>query len=870
MPHDSSTSYGSYRSSKSKPGDSKTRNWHWEQVWFCCQCHPSDGAGPLAGWNDHCPCCSGPRCSTCTVENIKVLDCRGDSGSGYVGGSALPSAQTPRTPPLLFSESVKNEPSSHLNEHRDELKTNSPHSNKLESAKTRIEASSTLLASLSASVDQNDSLDGSLPSDASSAIATIFSLTSSRPTTSTEVSSSQVNLEVAHTAAADGITEKTSQIDLSSTTAAAGQGCSKRFEALHLNRLSDSIKDRDPIEPPCLDPRVSFARDFRLSPSIDLSGPSLSLAKDFAPHQISSPRSPDQSGVFTDENSSTATDMDWDTDSQESGDDDAEMEPECIYERIMLQHLDLCISTACRHNLSLAAILIPQIHAVVRSGNYSGRRYTTSAAGSGGETDAGDGNGSSSSRAAGPSSNQDAATCGISNGQSGKRSREPNDPGRPNKRQRKPPEEGTPPTDAALDDGPTFACHFYKRDPDKYNNRRNRKYTNCPHPTIPHNDLRRRLKDHFKNHRLTQYDRCYNDFGNGRALVEHHQSLDLCERQHSSLKEGIDDGEWERISNILYKKTDKGKSDFEKWFDIWKILFPGIDPPQTPWNESESLSMGPFPDNEAIIRNFESRLATGVDQGVLPHDPQLYECILSILCAALETQSPNSTSPRPRVPEVNAQSRYVYDINSSTDTNDNSGALSWLSSAPNQMNEATRPSNADNSLQLSDLQPAAESDHNPPPIPTALNSSTNDIPDPQSNDRTPDWDSLGVPYLPTNPDPRTSNFGFGSSDNPSFDETERPYEYGITNDDLCDYLNIDTFMAQECIFDVSESQGDAFGFYHKREEFLSRGETMTDLSSILEPELENLGPAYLEPRDTFSRKGRHKTLKEQFRLDFGG
>jgi hypothetical protein len=58
------------------------------------------------------------------------------------------------------------------------------------------------------------------------------------------------------------------------------------------------------------------------------------------------------------------------------------------------------------------------------------------------------------------------------------------------------------------------------------------------------------------------------------------------------LKEGINDIEWSRLSEE--KKTRKGKgnpkvttpekpqSALEQWYEIWVILFPGIEIPSTP------------------------------------------------------------------------------------------------------------------------------------------------------------------------------------------------------------------------------------------------------------------------------------------------
>jgi hypothetical protein len=57
--------------------------------------------------------------------------------------------------------------------------------------------------------------------------------------------------------------------------------------------------------------------------------------------------------------------------------------------------------------------------------------------------------------------------------------------------------------------------------------------------------------------------------------------------QSQDLKEGIDDGQWAKIEHVLKTKRglsapDKMKHDIEKWFEIWKLLFPTIPPPSHP------------------------------------------------------------------------------------------------------------------------------------------------------------------------------------------------------------------------------------------------------------------------------------------------
>ncbi|KAE8451706.1 hypothetical protein EG329_003163 [Mollisiaceae sp. DMI_Dod_QoI] len=76
-------------------------------------------------------------------------------------------------------------------------------------------------------------------------------------------------------------------------------------------------------------------------------------------------------------------------------------------------------------------------------------------------------------------------------------------------------------------------------------------------------------------------------------LVEHMQQEIRCVRRPSSLKEGINDVEWSRLSEEK-KKNRKGKSkdrvtspeqtpsSFEQWNEIWAVLFPDEPHPPTP------------------------------------------------------------------------------------------------------------------------------------------------------------------------------------------------------------------------------------------------------------------------------------------------
>jgi hypothetical protein len=60
-------------------------------------------------------------------------------------------------------------------------------------------------------------------------------------------------------------------------------------------------------------------------------------------------------------------------------------------------------------------------------------------------------------------------------------------------------------------------------------------------------------------------------------LVAHRGSpTERCYPKPPSLKEGIDDGQWDKLYHL------KAKNDREKWFEIWRILFPGIPEPKNP------------------------------------------------------------------------------------------------------------------------------------------------------------------------------------------------------------------------------------------------------------------------------------------------
>ncbi|CZR67828.1 uncharacterized protein PAC_17727 [Phialocephala subalpina] len=156
----------------------------------------------------------------------------------------------------------------------------------------------------------------------------------------------------------------------------------------------------------------------------------------------------------------------------------------------------------------------------------------------------------------------------------------------------------------SVDSGSEFpeqrlACPFFKKDALKYSVLSSKHYRVCGGPgwlTIP------QLKEHLKRvHYPVQCERCYAIFKFKRGerssavseLASHRQQEERCPRLPDSLKEGISDAEWSRLSEE--KKNRKGKdatpekpqSAVDKWKEIWIILFPTIEAPQTPFEVSE-------------------------------------------------------------------------------------------------------------------------------------------------------------------------------------------------------------------------------------------------------------------------------------------
>ncbi|KAI1843504.1 hypothetical protein JX265_001853 [Neoarthrinium moseri] len=115
-----------------------------------------------------------------------------------------------------------------------------------------------------------------------------------------------------------------------------------------------------------------------------------------------------------------------------------------------------------------------------------------------------------------------------------------------------------------------MACPYFKYDARKYGDRQN-----CPGPgwkTV------HRIKEHlYRRHRCPKYVcmRCGRSFGNEKDLEDHHQEDVPCSRQDLEPVDGFNDAQ-----EALLRSRNKhytGLPEYQKWKEVYKILFPHVE-----------------------------------------------------------------------------------------------------------------------------------------------------------------------------------------------------------------------------------------------------------------------------------------------------
>ncbi|CZR54039.1 uncharacterized protein PAC_03922 [Phialocephala subalpina] len=145
-----------------------------------------------------------------------------------------------------------------------------------------------------------------------------------------------------------------------------------------------------------------------------------------------------------------------------------------------------------------------------------------------------------------------------------------------------------------------FACHFHKKDPEKYNAFHSSEqggkapYRTCAGPGFT---SIRRLRDHFERAHLgVQCERCSHIFEGSpdqRVADLNTHRREGCGKNLASVNEGVTDLQWNHIKAKTRGKKPGGKSapiaEVQKWNEIWRVLFPGDQCP-SPWFTSTSAA----------------------------------------------------------------------------------------------------------------------------------------------------------------------------------------------------------------------------------------------------------------------------------------
>ncbi|KAK3370971.1 hypothetical protein B0T24DRAFT_512290, partial [Lasiosphaeria ovina] len=186
-----------------------------------------------------------------------------------------------------------------------------------------------------------------------------------------------------------------------------------------------------------------------------------------------------------------------------------------------------------------------------------------------------------------------------------------------------------------------LACPFHKRDPVKYGiqhgnsgNGKKHRYRACMGPGFK---SVQRLKEHLKRvHSPVQCERCYEVFpGTDRATcltkLAEHRIMDVsCPKlEDSSKKEGISEAQWAALDKQNRKKNQEIHR-VEKWFEIWDVVFPGVERPKSPWHDIAvpygAASSSPSRDGEDFAKLFINILDHKHQQGDIdfPENAQMF------------------------------------------------------------------------------------------------------------------------------------------------------------------------------------------------------------------------------------------------------
>jgi hypothetical protein len=130
-----------------------------------------------------------------------------------------------------------------------------------------------------------------------------------------------------------------------------------------------------------------------------------------------------------------------------------------------------------------------------------------------------------------------------------------------------------------------FACPYFKLDPSRYSQRNidEKKYRGCSSCFLT--DISR-LKQHlYRVHGRPDYycGSCFQEFKTRVLLDTHTRQRPSCKLSECPFDEKMDSDQ-----KIKIKRRRFGQNPSEAWYDIWRILFPNSDAPESPFSEIAS------------------------------------------------------------------------------------------------------------------------------------------------------------------------------------------------------------------------------------------------------------------------------------------
>lgn len=194
-----------------------------------------------------------------------------------------------------------------------------------------------------------------------------------------------------------------------------------------------------------------------------------------------------------------------------------------------------------------------------------------------------------------------------------------------------------------------FACPYFKFDPMRYaeGNTNELHYRGCAGGLF--RDISR-VKQHLKrvHHRPDFYcRRCFGIFNTNEELQEHASQEEGCNAETCPFPEKLD----ETQQNKIHVKRP-GKDPKDLWYDIFKMIFPGVAVPNSPYIEPAQPKSNEQSVLEQFVRLFEAKLDTSVSSQPWLSSASTREFLRAQMRLTMDETIRNTWNPTSTVPSV--------------------------------------------------------------------------------------------------------------------------------------------------------------------------------------------------------------------------